>query len=623
MLRREALSKYSSNTVVIWLLLAALAVSFWFSAGWTRLAGGLALFLFGMQCLEEGLRLLAGGELERFLARATDRAWKSLSFGVLATVTVQSSTLVSLLTIAFLGTGLIGLGAGLCIVFGANLGTTSGIWLLALAGQSASLGDLALPLAVFGILLGFNGPRSKGVGRVLLGICFLFFGIDLIKGGFSDATEMFDPAQFKVPGILGILLFVGIGALVTAVVQSSHASLMLVLTALSSGQIDVDQAFALAIGTNVGGVVTAVVGALGGARAGMRLALANVIFNLVVAVLALLLLQPLTALVLLIAAQLGFAGNALLELALFHTLFNGLGVLLFLPLHLRLAAALERWLPEVAEPHVLIAAVQGSAAPEAAKVPTRARYLDDNALDSADAAVQAVARELQHLARLSLEVICHALYLPIDQLRSAQIDEHALRESAQSASRGLDADQLYQQHIKGVYSDLVSYMGRLKANLDDAHQQAWIASQVVALQLVDAVKDAKHLQKNLGRQLNGQSAAFSAAYADLRRHMLWVLREIRTISLLDLPTEALRARLELFDGEAARFDAQFRERLFVAVREKGLDGMQASSLMNDLGYASRISQSLRNVLMLGLGEARELLPQLPFRSEDEAPLIHL
>ncbi len=105
--------------------------------------------------------------------------------------------------------------------------------------------------------------------------------------------------------------------------------------------------------------------------------------------------------------------------------------------------------------------------------------------------------------------------------------------------------------------------------------------------------------------------------------MLWVLREIRTISLLDLPTEALRARLELFDGEAARFDAQFRERLFVAVREKGLDGMQASSLMNDLGYASRISQSLRNVLMLGLGEARELLPQLPFRSEDEAPLIHL
>jgi len=92
--------------VVIWLLVAALLVSFWFSTGWTQLAGGLALFLFGMQCLEEGLRMLAGGELERILAKATDRVWKSLGFGILATALVQSSSLVSLLTIAFLGTGL-------------------------------------------------------------------------------------------------------------------------------------------------------------------------------------------------------------------------------------------------------------------------------------------------------------------------------------------------------------------------------------------------------------------------------------------------------------------------------------------------------------------------------------
>ena len=617
------MSSKTVNTVVIWLLAVALTASFWFSTGWTHLAGGLALFLFGMQCLEEGLRLLAGSELERFLAKATDRTWKSLAFGVLATVMVQSSTLVSLLTIAFLGTGLIGLGAGLCIVFGANLGTTSGIWLLALAGQSASLADMALPLAVFGILLGFNGPRSKGAGRILLGICFLFFGIDLIKGGFTDATAMFDPAQFKVPGLLGILLFVGIGALVTAVVQSSHGSLMLVLTALAAGQIDVEQGFALAIGTNVGGVLTAVIGSLGGARAGKRLALANVLFNGGVAVLALIFLQPLTALVLWLAGALGFAGNALLTLALFHTLFNGLGVLLFVPWHLRLAAALERWLPELAEPKVLIAEVQGQAQTAALTAVTRARYLDDNTLDSADAAVQAVARELQHLARLSLEVICHALYLPVDQLRSAQIDERALLDSAQGASRGLDAEQLYQRHIKGVYSDLVSYMGRLKANLDETHNREWIASQVLAMQLVDAVKDAKHLQKNLGRQLNGREPAVSAAYAELRRHMLWVLREMRVISLLDLPEEALRARLELFDGEAAKFDGQFRERLFAAVRENKLDGLHASSLMNDLGYVSRISQSLRNVLMLGLGDAHELLPQLPFRSEDEAPLIQL
>ncbi|MCL7462159.1 Na/Pi symporter [Pseudomonas sp. NW5] len=606
--------------------MAALAISFWFSEGWTALAGGLALFLFGMQCLEEGLRQLAGGELERFLGRATDRTWKSLSFGVLATVSVQSSTLVSLLTIAFLGTGLISLAAGLCIVFGANLGTTSGIWLLALAGQSASLGDMALPLAVFGILLGFSGPKSRGAGRVLLGICFLFFGIDLIKGGFSEATAMFDPAQFKVPGLLGILLFVGIGALVTAVVQSSHASLMLVLTALSSGQIDVDQGFALAIGTNVGGVVTALVGSLSGGRAGKRLALANVLFNSTVALLALLALQPLTALVLWLAALLGFAQDELLKLALFHTLFNGLGVLLFTPWHRNLAAALERWLPEASEPSVLITPVQGSdaSAARAAAVAasTRARYLDEDALESADAAVQAVARELQHLARLSFEVICHALYLPIDQLRSPQVDEQALHERSRHPGHGLDAEQLYQQHIKGVYSDLVDYMGRLQVQIEERHSSAWIASQVVALQLVDAVKDAKHLQKNLARQLDSPETSVRQAYLELRRHLLWVLREMRTIGLLELPAEALLARLQLFDEQAAQFDAQFRERLFAAVRERQFDGQRASSLLNDLGYASRITQSLRNVLKLGLSDARLLLSERLFRAE-EAPLIRL
>lgn len=614
------MTKQSANNAVLWLLAVALAVSFWFSPAWTRLAGGLALFLFGMQSLEDGLRLLAGSELERFLGKATERAWKSLGFGILSTILLQSSTLVSLLTIAFLSTGLIGLAAGLCIVFGANLGTTSGIWLLALLGQSASLGDLALPLAVFGILLGFNGPKSKGVGRVLLGVCFLFFGIDLIKGGFSDAADMFDPASVQVPGLAGMLLFVGIGALVTAVVQSSHASLMLTLTALASGQIVLDQAFALAIGANVGSTMTAVLGSIGGARAGKRLAVAHVLFNAVTGVLAVLLIAPLATLTAQLATWLGLGSNALLELALFHTLFNGFGLLLFLPWHRQLAAWLERRLPDVAEPHVLIAEVH-SAAP--VEVLTHARYLDESALGSAGAAVQAVARELQHLARLSLEVICHALYLPVDQLSSRQIDEALLRSSAQMAGRALDAEQLYQRHIKGVYADLLSYMGRLEITLDEAHSRAWVASQLVALQLVDAVKDAKHLQKNLSRLLVNGEPAVSAAYADLRRHLLWVLREMRAISLLDLPAEALRSRLELFDSQAANFDAAFRERLFAAVREQRLDGLRASSLMNDLGYASRIGQSLRNVLLLGLGDGREVMPQLPFRSAGDEPLIRL
>lgn len=164
---RGPLSRLRSFSWVF--LFALLALSFWFSAGWLALCAGLALFLFGMQCLEEGLRLLAGGRLERLLALSTATPFKSLMFGVSATLLVQSSSLVSLLTIAFIGTGLIQLAAGIAILFGANLGTTSGIWLLALAGQNVSLAPLALPLLVFGVLGSFSGPRGQATGRVVLG----------------------------------------------------------------------------------------------------------------------------------------------------------------------------------------------------------------------------------------------------------------------------------------------------------------------------------------------------------------------------------------------------------------------------------------------------------------------
>src|SRR5690606_11560821 len=115
---------------------AVLGWSFWRHPGWLQLCAGLALFLFGMQCLEEGLRQLAGGRLERLLARSTGTRGRALLFGMAGTALLQSTTLVSLLTIAFIGSGLIQLAGGIAVILGANLGATAGIWLLALAGQN-------------------------------------------------------------------------------------------------------------------------------------------------------------------------------------------------------------------------------------------------------------------------------------------------------------------------------------------------------------------------------------------------------------------------------------------------------------------------------------------------------
>jgi phosphate:Na+ symporter len=607
----------------VWIVvLVALALSFCFSAGWLQLCAGLALFLFGMQCLEEGLRQLAGSRLEQLLAKSTATPLKGLLFGVCGTLLLQSSTLVSLLTIAFISTGLIQLAGGIAILFGANLGATSGIWLLAMAGQNFSLSPLAMPLLVLGVVAGFNGAKSKAAGRIVLGIAFIFLGIDQLKDGFASFGDGLDMSAYQLPGVLGSLLFAGIGLLLTVLLQSSHATLMLTLAALAGGQVQLDQGLALAIGANIGSSVsTAFVGAMGGNRSGQRLALAHVLFNLLTGLLAFALLSPLTWLVRELATPLGLGANSLLQLALFHSLFNAMGVLLFWPWQTQLAARLVRWLPDPIEPAVLINEISVAPAPDTPPALTGARYLDDNALASADTAARAVVQELQHLGRLSLEVICHALYLPVALLNRDQPERSALQAAPEP--HALDAEQLYQRHIKGVYSDLLGFMGRLEVNLDEQHQRFWVSCQLAALQLVDAVKDAKHLQKNLGRYLRDEPGAPRQAYVELRSHLLSVLHEVRELGRLDLPEQAWNERLQLFDEMAANFDSRFRQRLFAEVREQRLNGLQASSLMNDLGYASRITQSLRNVLMLSQGEGNELFRSLRQMLNEGGPLIQL
>ncbi|MFC4861991.1 Na/Pi cotransporter family protein [Pseudomonas sp. MAHUQ-62] len=609
--------KHNSRIILLALATVGLALSFWFSSGWLELCAGLALFLFGMQCLEEGLRQLAGSKLEQLLASSTATSFKGLMFGICGTLLLQSSTLVSLLTIAFISAGLIQLAGGIAILFGANLGATSGIWLLALAGQNLSLSPLALPLLVFGVLGGFLGEKSKAVGRIVLGIAFIFLGIDQIKDGFASFGDGLDLTAFQADGLMGSLLFALVGLLVTVVLQSSHATLMLTLAALAGGQLELAQAFAIAIGSNVGSsVTTAFVGSLGGNRSGQRLALAHVLFNVVTCTLAFILLGPLSLMVDRIAGITGLGDNELIQLAMFHSLINAMGVLLFWPLQERLAYWLVRWLPEREEPQVLITEL--AVGPEEL-LRTRARYLNERALDSVDAAASAVVRELRHLGRLSMEVICHALYLPVDQLAKAQGDERLLQ--ARPERHHLDAEALYQRHIKGVYGDLLSFMGRLDLPLDEAHQQFWVSCQLAALQLVDAVKDAKHLQKNLGRYLDQEPAPLRDAYVDLRRHLLAMLHELRELGRSDLPEEAWNERLGWLDEQAATFDGSFRTRLFNSVRKGELDGLMTSSLMNDLGYASRIFQSLRNVLMLGEGQL--LFRELRRLEQDEESLIVL
>lgn len=161
--------------VVLPTALLLLTYGFWVSSELQVITAGVVIFLLGMVYLEKGFKVFTGGLLEAFLQKTTDSLWKSLTFGITTTAVLQSSSLVSVIVISFLSAGLIGLTAGVGIIFGANLGSTVGAWLVALYGMKLKLISYAMPLLVFGLILRSQREKAfSGFGCILLGIGFLF-----------------------------------------------------------------------------------------------------------------------------------------------------------------------------------------------------------------------------------------------------------------------------------------------------------------------------------------------------------------------------------------------------------------------------------------------------------------
>ena len=304
-----------------------LAWGFWISPQFKEIAAGVAIFLFGMMSLEEGFKAFTGGALERFLQASTNKLWKSLGFGIISTTVMQSSSLVSVITISFLSAELIGLAAGIGIIFGSNIGTTTGAWLVAGIGLKIDIAAYAMPLLVFGVVLMFQNKRAlKGFGYILAGIGFLFLGIHYMKTGFETFQDSLDLSQFAMTGFLGLIAYTAVGIVATVVMQSSHATLILGITALAAGQITYENSLAIAIGSNVGTTVTAVLGAMNANVPGKRLAAAHLIFNLTTGAIAIVFISQLAAVVDFVSEAVGIAGdNFTLKFAVFHTLFNIIG----------------------------------------------------------------------------------------------------------------------------------------------------------------------------------------------------------------------------------------------------------------------------------------------------------
>lgn len=574
------------------LLLVALVYSFIMNSAWMVLCYGLALFLFGMQCIEEGLHNTAGGTLERVMAKSTATPTKGFLFGIFSTFLLQSTTLVSLLTIAFLSTGMITLSGGLAVILGTNLGATSGAWLLALAGQSVSLSPAAVPMLVVGVFIGFLDKRLKFFGQALVGIALIFLGIDSIKDGFG-AFATIELNSIEASGISQVLLFTLLGFLLTCVLQSSHATIILILAALAAGQITLTQGFAIALGSNLGSsFTTALVGMLSSDRNGQRLALAHLIYNWITALLALILWVPLTYSVAWVAKMAGM-NSPLLHLALFHTLFNVLGVSVFWGIQKQFIEKLKLFLPDKRPKKQL---------PDDSEA-VLPLHLHRNMLKATDTAISAVIQEIQHLTTLALEVICHAIYVP-----NAELYRPTGRLPYPKPPLKLDVQTIYEWQIKPLYSEILNFTSKIDINPHGKLQKKLTEAHIAAFHVVEIVKQSKHLQKNMHQFLSNPDAEIHQDYMALRQSLFEMLLSFNAVRSLFQPSKeldpesyakllaekqrALTAFIESSE-ETHLPHAQVLEKL----RENKIDKMQASSLINDMNYVRRIKTGLSEILI--------------------------
>lgn len=528
----------------------------------------MAIFLFGMFFLEDGFRAFTGGVLEKLLAKTTDSLFKSISFGIVTTTVMQSSSLVSVITISFLSAGLIGLAAGIGIIFGANLGTTTGAWLIAGLGLKVKISAYAMPMLAFAIILVFQKSKNlKGIGYVLAGLGLLFLGIHHMKVGFETFRETIDLTQFALTGYLGLFVFTLVGTAATVIMQSSHATLVLIITALSVGQISYENALALAIGANIGTTITAIIGSMSANYMGKRLAGAHLIFNVTTGLIAIVFISQIVWVVDEIAAGVGIRNDDFtLKLAVFHTVFNAIGVTVMIPFVQRLVNVLEKLVPTT--------------------VPERVgpKYLNDSAIEFPETLLTALRNETLYLYDNALEIIAHGLCLHRHIVHSDEDLEAYLENDREVID--LDIDAVYPTRVKYLYSSIVEFMSRAQSEVPPEFAGSIYDLRIASKNIVQSLKDVKHLRKNVATYITSDNDAIRREYNEYRLKIATVLRIIHRlregderVDIFDLDDIALEAEQDdsIRDGSLDRL-----------IRSGEISATMATSAMNDHGYAEDI-----------------------------------
>lgn len=539
-----------------------------------KILAGVAILLIGMMNLSSGFKAFSGGILESILTKSTDTRLKSIIFGVVTTVLMQSSTLVSVISISFLSAGLITLAQGIGIIFGANLGNSAGSWLI-VGLTSVNISVLAIPLIVCGTVLGFQKDNVlKGAGAILMGIGFFFLGVDYIKVGFESYKEIVDLSRFNFEGFKGVLIFVGLGALTTGIVQSSHATLAIIIAALLSGQIGFENALAATLGTSVGGVVTAVVASLSANIEGKKLAVANCIFNFTIAIIVIAAFPFFVDLVNIIAKVIGIADtNYALKTALFHSLFNFIAVV-FISLFIRqIVFILDKTIKAPRD--------RDMDAP---------LYLDSNIVEYPDTAIEALQKEAVHLYNNAYALVAHTIGFNRSDIRGKESFD-SIVENKKWFSGDVDLDYLYKRKIKVLFDAIMEFATKAQKYVEDEEKQNRIYTfKVAARNITEATKNLKIIQANIKVYSKSKNPYLADKYNTMRKDLGMLLRSVEELKVMkDENAYLILKQLSASKDLPKEFDHKIMRDVENLITENKISVTNGTSILNDSAFIAEIA----------------------------------
>ena len=480
------------------------------------LLGSLALFLFGMKTMSEGLEKFAGDRLRSILAAMTKNRVMGVLTGILITALIQSSSATTVMVVSFVNAGLMTLAQSIGVIMGANIGTTVTAWIISAVGFKVNIAAFAIPMLAIGMPLIFSGNgHRKSIGEFIFGFSFLFMGLSFLQEAANamNIGDMVAGMLSHVPqdSFFTILLFVVVGAVVTMIVQASAATMAitLMLFGMNIPGFGFEQAAALAMGQNIGTTITAFMASLTANTQARRAALAHMFFNVFGVVVFLIVFYPACHALSWFVDNVMGGGNDLYKLSAFHTAFNIINTLLLIGFVRQIETLVCKVLPMKAQ-----------------EEDYRLKFISGGLLSTAELSIMEAQKEIHSFGER-----CKRMFGFVPEL--LQMDDEV------EFNKLYARIEKYENITDSMEMEIASYLNKVsEGRLSDA-SKSQIQKMLRQITELESIGDSVY---NLGRTLNRHRMHCQEEFtAEQTQHMLTMMNLVdgalvEMMKRIDLPT---------------------------------------------------------------------------------------